>query len=1009
MSKNQKPLRQKVRVQGDVRYGLGAKLCLALGGFLITLVIAALFQAPPAQAVAGINEQLNYQARLLTSTGAVVPDGTYNMEFKIYQDGAGCEAGGSSPCGGTLKWTETRVSTDKVTVRNGYFSVQLGSITPFASNVDWNQDTLWLSINIGGTGSPSWDGEMLPFRRLAAAVYALNAKQLGGLDWSKFVQIAPTAVQTDGTTLSTLFLNKTGASGNIVQLQKNGSDVLTVANGGATAITTTTDSDSGLSVINASGASAFNIDTSNTNLITNNSIESGTTGWTARGASAISQSTAAKYDNNNSLRIITTAAANDGAKFAYSLSASTQYTFSIFVIGATGFSTLQIGYSADGSTDTSCLSAQTVATTYWKRFTCTFTTGAVSGSPYVYLKQTDATIRTFYADAAQLETAAAVTPFESGSASLSGNLVINGGQALASSLTSTLEINQRWGTGSNGVVIRGNGENDLFTNILNVVNFDNALSFMTINEATKSSTFSGGSSFFSTPALRALSAETGARSFDALGMAGQTADILNVRDSSSNVLFGVGATGILTSQNSANSTAAFKILNATAVPLFVADTTNSRAYIGNPTADTTGALLVLDTKNNAGDPTGVVGGMYYNSNTSKMRCFQGSAWVDCIPGLQGAYDAGNTVTAATGVNILFTMPEVATDPSFLVNLQCDTCSGSNGRFAVQDDGTDVFVINPGGGSATFVNLEDTTIAFEILNGSGVPLFTVDSTNSQIEIGDQTADGTGAILILDTKNTAADPTGVNGGMYYNSSLAKFRCFENSIWMDCVGLDATNFRVSPFYANDFLEFGNNGRLSFPPWQRGIIGTGPTDTTQTGDATHIGVERFVSGTTANSGMMILTTITTPATMLLAGGEACELIFRIPTTTNTTVRFGFHDSVSSANPVDGSYIEIVGTAINGEVANNSSVSAGTGSTIVANTWYRAKVAVNSGATATTFTLYNSSNSQLWTTTVTATHPTAGGREHGQGFVATNSSTSATNVLDVDYMSMWWDRAIVR
>ncbi|MBA3679516.1 hypothetical protein H0W80_05035, partial [Candidatus Saccharibacteria bacterium] len=120
-----------------------------------------------AQAATGINEQLNYQARLLDSTGAVVADGTYNIEFKIYQDGTGCVSGGSPPCSGTLKWTETRTSTNKVTVKNGYFSVNLGSVTAFGTSVDWNQDTLWLSINIGGTGSPSWDGEMTPFRRLA--------------------------------------------------------------------------------------------------------------------------------------------------------------------------------------------------------------------------------------------------------------------------------------------------------------------------------------------------------------------------------------------------------------------------------------------------------------------------------------------------------------------------------------------------------------------------------------------------------------------------------------------------------------------------------------------------------------------------------------------------------------------------------------------------------------------------------------------------------------------------
>jgi hypothetical protein len=88
--------------------------------------------------------------------------------------------------------------------------------------------------------------------------------------------------------------------------------------------------------------------------------------------------------------------------------------------------------------------------------------------------------------------------------------------------------------------------------------------------------------------------------------------------------------GATTFQNSVDSVAAFRVMNASTVPLFQIDTTNSRAYIGNPTADATGALLVLDTKNTAGDPTGANGGMYYNSNDDKFRCYEGGVWLNCI-------------------------------------------------------------------------------------------------------------------------------------------------------------------------------------------------------------------------------------------------------------------------------------------------------------------------------------------------------------------------------------------
>src|SRR3989344_4282676 len=192
-------------------------------------VLVGIFLAVrPAQAATGINEQVNFQGRLLDATGAVVADGSYNMKFRVYQDGNGVLGGGDE----TLKWTEARESGNKVLVKNGYFSVYLGSVTAFASNVDWNQDTLWLSIDIGGTGTPTYDGEMSPFTRLSSSPYALNSGRLGGLAATEFVKLAQ-GVQTDSSnTNPSIFINKTGSTANILQLQKSGTDVLVVGNSG---------------------------------------------------------------------------------------------------------------------------------------------------------------------------------------------------------------------------------------------------------------------------------------------------------------------------------------------------------------------------------------------------------------------------------------------------------------------------------------------------------------------------------------------------------------------------------------------------------------------------------------------------------------------------------------------------------------------------------------------------------------------------------------------------------
>jgi hypothetical protein len=61
--------------------------------------------------------------------------------------------------------------------------------------------------------------------------------------------------------------------------------------------------------------------------------------------------------------------------------------------------------------------------------------------------------------------------------------------------------------------------------------------------------------------------------------------------------------------------------------MFALNTLNNRVTIG--TGGGTPTLFVLDTKNTSGDPTGVDGAEYYNSNTSEFRCYSGGTWRTC--------------------------------------------------------------------------------------------------------------------------------------------------------------------------------------------------------------------------------------------------------------------------------------------------------------------------------------------------------------------------------------------
>src|SRR5665213_1642829 len=121
---------------------------------------------------------INYQARLLQSNGAIAPDGNYNVDFKLYSSlstGGGQAVGTCTSTGGfTCLWEENYTGGNVVQVKDGYLTVNLGSITSFPSTINWGNQ-LYLTMNIGGTGTPSWDGEMTPRIQLTSVPYAFQA------------------------------------------------------------------------------------------------------------------------------------------------------------------------------------------------------------------------------------------------------------------------------------------------------------------------------------------------------------------------------------------------------------------------------------------------------------------------------------------------------------------------------------------------------------------------------------------------------------------------------------------------------------------------------------------------------------------------------------------------------------------------------------------------------------------------------------------------------------------
>jgi hypothetical protein len=139
-------------------------------------------------AASGTNRSLNYQARLLSSSGQNVSDGTYALKFSLY----------SQSSGGTPIWTASGTNSVpvaiNVTVTNGLFSVLLGDTdfqgqNPF--NFDWYNDSLYLGVTVDA------DSEMSPRKRLSSVPYAFVAETLQG-------QYASSSVTSTGGSLFAL-------------------------------------------------------------------------------------------------------------------------------------------------------------------------------------------------------------------------------------------------------------------------------------------------------------------------------------------------------------------------------------------------------------------------------------------------------------------------------------------------------------------------------------------------------------------------------------------------------------------------------------------------------------------------------------------------------------------------------------------------------------------------------------------------------------------------------------
>lgn len=115
----------------------------------------------------------------------------------------------------------------------------------------------------------------------------------------------------------------------------------------------------------------------------------------------------------------------------------------------------------------------------------------------------------------------------------------------------------------------------------------------------------------------------------------------------------------------------------------------------------------------------------------------------------------------------------------------------------------------------------------------------------------------------------------------------------------------------------------------------------------------------------------------------------------TGRTLRIGFHDSVTNADAVDGAYFEIVDAVCSAKTSNNSTrTTNATTLTLSLNTAYTFDIDVNAAGTSARFRVYGgNSSTALLDVTITTNIPTTSARAFGAGIVATEVSTTASDI----------------
>lgn len=344
--------------------------------------------------------------------------------------------------------------------------------------------------------------------------------------------------------------------------------------------------------------------------------------------------------------------------------------------------------------------------------------------------------------------------------------------------------------------------------------------------------------------------------------------------------------------------------------------------------------------------------------------------------------------------------------------QVSSTINGNSLLKITDGATNVVHIADEG-AANFQNSTNSANAFKVQNAGGNDLFRVDSTDSRVFIGSSTADSTGILLVLDGKNTAGDPTGIDGGMYYNENLSAFRCYEAGAWKNCSDPRSMNWGYR--LEEDFLsEADSSWEIGTHGWSDSINGAGTYSGKVAADSyLRPGQHRLGTGTTAAgfADVFLGGKWDTNEQFILGGGEVIEFSINLENLSTASeeyvARVGMCDEDGAADCIDGVYFEYDRTqSANWRIAtaNNNTRTKTNSSKAVATGWVNFRILVSGSGTATSAQYFVRNNGETTWTSLGTVNTNLPGNTRGTApsFDMTKTAGTTNRNMLVDYFNMY-------